>query len=350
MVNSCFSRPNSRSFAKEAKTRQKVIVSAGVALILWAASAAPFALAEPTQPMPASGTMVGPRIGKPVPAAAERSFERPTAVQDPLPTQPQSVQMAPKMVNIILEGKPVREHNLAALSQLIYGSYGPSDVVVFVSPVYFLSGDQSSAAKVMEFIDQHKGQIRVGVHLSGHRVLVENSGVSFRTGPTFWGYALDGDSCHDLCGIEVPLLSYTANEQNAIIKTAVKTLAKQLGEPIRHSLVEGGMFTKSLAARLLHSGITTDHTLAGKSPADYFEIRHFPLYNWLGRTGTLNRLARHPHHPRCVLALGKTPALAAGQTAQGCNIEPKPMSQAVQHLYHSEAFVLITSGATLLSH
>lgn len=347
MFDFCLNLIRSSSSAGKAAAMRALLLSASTALLHPATSA----LAEPS-PMTASGSLTGPKIGKPVEAdASEQQFEQPVSSQSLQPALPQTKPFVPKLVNIVLEGKPVRDHNLEALSQLIYGSYGPSEVAVFISPVYFLSGDQSSAAKLMDFIDQHKGQIRVGVHLSGHRTLVENSGVSFRTGPTFWGYALDGNNCHELCGIEVPLLGYTANEQDAIIKTAVKTLAQHLGHPIRDSLVEGGMFTKSLAARLLHSGITTDHTLAGKSPADYYDIRHFPLYSWLGRTGTLNRLARHSRHPRCALTLGTLAAKGKSQAAAGgCKVEANASRRVVQHIYHNEAFMLISSGATLLSH
>lgn len=259
------------------------------------------------------------------------------------PTSPTSTS-APKAgqppeVNIILEGKPLRDHNLDALRSIIASATRP--VQVFVSPSYFLSGNEAAAAQLVRFIEEHKSQIAVGVHLSAQRSLVEASGVRFRLGPTFWGYTLDSANCHALCGIEVPLLGYTPNEQNAIIKTAVQSLNENLGQKIRHSLIEGGYFTKSLAGRLLSHGITTDHTLSGKSPEDYYELRHYPLYGWLQKTGTLQRLARRAGYPRCVLNLIN--AHADG----GCMLEGHQHHAAV-HVYHGEAFLQSDSGTQLL--
>lgn len=246
-----------------------------------------------------------------------------------------------QQVSVILEGKPLQDHNLAAISRLIVSGEVES-VTVFVSPTYFLNGDQASVAKLTDFLLEHKGQIKVGVHLSAQRTLVENSGVSFRTGPTFWGYPLDVTDCHELCGIEVPLLGYTPKEQNAIIKTAVKTLKMNVGQAIRHSIIEGGFFTKSLAGRLRHNGIAVDHTLAGKTAADYYDIRHFPLYGWLEKSGTLSRINHRAS--RCVINLVHPEAVG------GCYDEQSPRGKLVTHIYHSEAFLLTSGGPLLLSH
>lgn len=239
---------------------------------------------------------------------------------------------------VILEGKALKDHNLKAIGQLLASA--DYEVTVFVSPTYFLSGDEATAAKLTDFLLEHKDQIKVGVHLSAQRILVENSGVSFRAAPTFWGYPLDVMDCHELCGIEVPLLGYSPKEQSAIIKTAVGTLKSHIGQPIRHSIIEGGLFTKSLAARLRHSGIAVDHTLAGKTAADFYDFRHFPLYSWLDKTGTLARVAERAS--TCVIQF------AHPQAVDGCRIDQQ--ADQVQHLYHSEAFLLTRGTSILLSH
>lgn len=256
----------------------------------------------------------------------------------PEPNQGPESRQEPRELLVILEGKPIKDHNLKAISQLV--ATEALTVTVFISPTYFLSGDEASAAKLSDFLSEHKGTVKVGVHLSGQRILVENSGVSFRAAPTFWGYPLDVMDCHELCGIEVPLLGYTPKEQNAIIKTAVKTLNAHIGQPIRHSIIEGGLFTKSVASRLRHNGIAVDHTLAGKSTKDFYDIRHFPLYSWLDKIGTLARVASPA--PSCVIHL----AQPSGE--DGCRSD-QPVT-AVEHLYHSEAFLLTRGASILLSH
>lgn len=269
-------------------------------------------------------------------APAAQAPLQPSAPQPPAP-QPQVPEtQAPKELLVILEGKPLKDHNLEAIGQLV--SSGRVQLTVFISPTYFLTGDQVSVAKLGDFLLAYKDQIKVGVHLSAQRTLVENSGVSFRAAPTFWGYPLDVMDCHELCGVEVPLIGYSPKEQNAIIKTAVGTLKAHLGQPIRHSIIEGGLFTKSVAARLRHNGIAVDHTLAGKTAADFYDIRHFPLYSWLEKIGTLARVASRA--TACVIQLS--------HPADGCRLD-QPVT-AVRQIYHSEAFLFTRGSSILLSH
>lgn len=281
-------------------------------------------------PVPAQGLSVR---GATPPAPTSKATQ---ATNAPPPEEPQPEEPQPEELLVILEGKPLKDHNLEAIGQLI--SSGRVQLTVFISPTYFLTGDQVSVAKLGDFLLEYKDQIKVGVHLSAQRTLVENSGVSFRAAPTFWGYPLNVMDCHELCGIEVPLIGYSPKEQNAIIKTAVATLKTHIGQPIRHSLIEGGLFTKSVAARLRHNGIAVDHTLAGKTAADFYDIRHFPLYTWLEKIGTLDRVATRA--ATCVIKLS--------HPADGCR-QGQPVT-AVRQIYHSEAFLLTRGASILLSH
>jgi len=160
----------------------------------------------------------------------------------------------------------------------------------FISPSYFTSEKSNLNQTMIRSIYLPGDQI--GLAIAPWKSIVKNSGVLFRSSPTFWGESIAQTNCDLDCGGEVPFSVYTDSEVKSIFKTALNIMEKQGFSSLKGMQVAGWMATPEILSAAEDFGIKYDFSMT--TPSLLAEnLRSFPIYSWVdnlwGKADILNQ-------------------------------------------------------------
>lgn len=217
-------------------------------------------------------------------AGCSASNEAPPATEASEITQEGRIQL---LVTVDWEGLELSDANLIAMRNF-RTRFPQVKLVQFLNAAYFTKIDadvdntKQRIASVLSPGDEH------GLHIHGWKRLVEASGVSFRSSPTFWGSPLRLEECDYDCGHEVPISAYSTDELRKVVKFSLDTLETNgFGRAV--SFRSGGwMATESVREAIKAEGMLYEESAV---PVHLLrpQIRFTPVHGWLGELwqGTL---------------------------------------------------------------
>lgn len=177
---------------------------------------------------------------------------------------------------VVFEGDFIKDHNLEYLSKLL-NSNREKEVIFFISPTYFIKKElEKSKNKLIDFFDQIKSfGLKIGVHISSQKKMIEFIDEPFLKNPTFWGYDLTEENCQTLCGIEVPISAYPNEIQEELIKKSIEIVSENLEMKVEYSYIEGNIVNKGILDILSNQKIMV-HFLDNYDEFLEVEYRHYP--------------------------------------------------------------------------
>ncbi len=173
------------------------------------------------------------------------------------------------------EGREMTETNLAAM--VAFRTKYPSiPIVHFLNAAYFTKPGADAVAVTALIRRVLRPMDELGLHIHGWKSLFEASGVTFRSGPTFWGTTLTAADCASDCGHEVPISLYTAEELQKVMAFSVKTLEAN-GFGHASSFRAGGWLAgETVRTALVLEHFAYDHSSV-PSPFLADELKGYPL-------------------------------------------------------------------------
>lgn len=183
------------------------------------------------------------------------------------------------MVTVDWEGRDLSEPNLRAIENL-RTRFPSLKLIHFLNAAYFTklganpTDTRTRISRALRSGDEH------GLHIHGWKRLVEASGVTFRSTPTFWGTDKLTNDCNSDCGHEVPISAYTEAELRKVIAfSSAKLAASGFTRPI--SFRAGGwMAAPHVRTALVKENFIYDHSAV---PSKYLqgEIGTLPVWDWV---------------------------------------------------------------------
>lgn len=185
------------------------------------------------------------------------------------------------VVSVDWEGDDLIESNLVSIRDFRQ-DYPTIPMQHFLNAAYFTKAganpSQTSALmhSVLLPIDEE------GLHIHAWRSLVQASGVTFRTGPSFVAEAVDLRNCLADCGNDVMLTAYSESELRKIIKFSLDTLEKQGFDRARSFRAGGWIANRKVLRALAAEGITLD---SSATYSEYLKEQwgNYNLYPIVGR-------------------------------------------------------------------
>lgn len=184
------------------------------------------------------------------------------------------------LVTVDWEGESLQAENIQAMHD--FRTQMPSvRMVQFLNAAYFTKPGANAAdvkAKIHQAILPTDER---GLHIHGWKRLVEASGVTFRSKPSFWGpqYPVQGDCSFD-CGHEIAISAYTEPEMENIVRFSIdKLYANGLGRA-KSFRAGGWMANENVRQAIAHEGITWDSSAV---PSTFLagELHGLPLLDWV---------------------------------------------------------------------
>ena len=220
-------------------------------------------------------------VGSPVPPSLAE--EKSAASESRPASRTSDTQVTDDVGRIVLsvhwEGRDLTDSNLTALAEL-RAQFPDFPMIHFISPAYFLRSPAEALAARQKIRTVMRSQDQVGLALGGWKSLVTKSGAIFRSGPTFWGYALRPQDCETDCGQDIPVHIYPETELDKIMQTAVKTLEEHgFGRP-KGMAVTGWVASPQVLEAAVRAGITYDFSSVSTQPLSK-TIGRYPLHYWV---------------------------------------------------------------------
>lgn len=228
----------------------------------------------------ATGAFVG-LLGSPVPPglAEEKAPVLAPAASIPNLEAPISDDDGRIVLSVHWEGRDLTDANLTALAE-IRAEFPDFPMIHFISPAYFLRSPAEALAARQKIRTVMRSQDQVGLALGGWKSLVTKAGAIFRSGPTFWGYALRPQDCELDCGQDIPVHIYPETELDKIMVTALKTLEEHgFGRP-KGLAVTGWVASPQVLEAAARAGIAYDFSSVATQPLEK-TIGHYPLLYWV---------------------------------------------------------------------
>ena len=198
------------------------------------------------------------------------------------------------MVSLIWEGDHLLNHNLAAIDKF-RKKFPNLRLTQLISPSYFTKPGVNLEA-TSKLIKQHiKPQDDVGIYLQPWKSLVEDAGVIFRNGPTYWGNTILKSECNFDCGREIPLSVYHPDDIDRIVQHAKKLIVQNgLGSP--KIFAAGGWLSsqeimESIAKQGFHFDVSAIPPFIVKR-----RLEEYPIYRWLNHRWHYMTPITQPHY------------------------------------------------------
>ena len=184
------------------------------------------------------------------------------------------------LVTVDWEGRDLRDDNLRAMENL-HARFPDVKLVHFLNAAYFTKqGADADATKAQMARVIAPGDER-GLHIHGWKRLFEASGVTFKSGPTFWGTTLGPEECTSDCGHEVPISLYSADELRRVVRFSVDKLDANGFGRAKSFRCGGWMAKDSVREAIRAEGIRYEQSAV---PTAFLapKLAPYPLHGWLG--------------------------------------------------------------------
>jgi hypothetical protein len=184
------------------------------------------------------------------------------------------------LVTVDWEGRDLTDDNLHAMQDL-HAKFPQVKVVNFLNAAYYTKAGAQKADVSSKIASAIGPSDEKGLHIHGWKSLFEASGVTFKSGPTFWGTTLTPQECLLDCGHEVPISEYTTDDLRKVVKFSLDTL-EQNGFGRAKSFRTGGWMAKqSVRDAVAAEGITAEQSAV---PVEFLKgkLGDYPVYSWLG--------------------------------------------------------------------
>lgn len=185
------------------------------------------------------------------------------------------------LVTVDWEGRDLREDNVRAMENL-NARFPQVKIIHFLNAGYYTK----QGAVVSDVTARVNRAIKPGdekaLHIHGWKRLFEASGVTFRSGPTFWGTTLDarGRECMSDCGHEVPISVYTTEELRKVVKFSLDTLEDNGFGRAKSFRCGGWMAKPAVRDAIAAEGLKYEHSAV---PTVFLapKLANQPVYGWL---------------------------------------------------------------------
>ncbi len=197
------------------------------------------------------------------------------------------------LVTVDWEGDDLLDTNLRAMEDF-RAKYPDVRIVHFLNAAYYSKRGANPTTVTNSIRRVLKPGDELGLHIHGWKRLFEASGVTFRSGPTFWGTTLTAADCTRDCGHEVPISLYTAAELDKVMAFSVDTLAAH-GFGRATSFRAGGWLAgETVRTALGDQGFLFDHSAV---PSGFLagELRGDPLLDWVKGLWTGTTASAQPY-------------------------------------------------------
>lgn len=185
------------------------------------------------------------------------------------------------LVTVDWEGRDLRDANLDAMKNL-HARFPQVKIVHFLNAAYFTKPNADAADTRTKIASVIAPGDERGLHVHGWKRLFEASGVSFKSGPTFWNTTVRPSECVEDCGHEVPISLYSTDELRKVVRFSKDTLAEQgLGGAQMTSFRCGGWMAKdSVREAIAAEGFKYDESAV---PTDFLapKLQSYELHDWL---------------------------------------------------------------------
>lgn len=183
------------------------------------------------------------------------------------------------LVTVDWEGRDLRDDNIAAMKDL-HAKFPQVKVVHFLNAAYFTKSDSDAAAAKAEIASAIAPGDEKALHIHGWKRLFEASGVSFISGPTFWGTTLKPNECFYDCGHEVPLSNYSVEDLRKVVRFSLDTLETQGFGRAKSFRCGGWMAKENVREAIAAEGLTYEESAV---PAEFLapKLRQYPIQGWL---------------------------------------------------------------------
>ncbi len=183
------------------------------------------------------------------------------------------------LVTVDWEGRDLRDANLSAMRAL-HVRFPQVKIVHFLNAAYFTKRGVDVEDTEARIASTLAPEDEKGLHIHGWKRLFEASGVTFKTGPTFWGTTLRPTECEGDCGHEVPISLYSAPELRKVVKFSVDTLEAH-GFGRAKSFRSGGWMAKeNVREAIAAEGFLYEESAV---PSAFLapKLSSYPLHGWV---------------------------------------------------------------------
>lgn len=181
------------------------------------------------------------------------------------------------IVSVDWEGRTLETSNLQAIKEFIR-EFPHLRLLHFLNAAYYTKPDANESHITEKIKNVLRKGDELGLHIHAWKTLMEQSGVPFREGPTFWGYPV-GDCLYD-CGNAVALFAYTKEELRKVVRFSINKLHEQgLGRAT--SFRAGGWVApRKVLEALVEEGMTLDSSAVPPFLLKD-EMNEAPLGEWI---------------------------------------------------------------------
>lgn len=183
------------------------------------------------------------------------------------------------LVTVDWEGRELDDRNITAMKEL-HRKFPQVKIVHFLNAAYFTKSDSDARAVKDEMNSAIAPGDEKALHIHGWKRLFEAAGVTFNSGPTFWGTQIREQECFYDCGHEVPLSNYSVADLRKVIKFSLDTLEEQ-GFGRAESFRCGGWMAKEYVREAVAAeGLKYEESAV---PTDFLapKLRQYPVHGWL---------------------------------------------------------------------
>jgi hypothetical protein len=183
------------------------------------------------------------------------------------------------LVTVDWEGRDLDDRNIAAMKEL-HRKFPQVKIVHFLNAAYFTKRDSDSRAVKDEMNSAIAPGDEKALHIHGWKRLFEAAGVTFNSGPTFWGTQIREQDCFYDCGHEVPLSNYSVGDLRKVIKFSLDKLEEQGFGRAKSFRCGGWMAKENVREAVAAEGLTYEQSSV---PTEFLapKLRDYPVYDWL---------------------------------------------------------------------
>jgi len=188
------------------------------------------------------------------------------------------------LVTVDWEGRDLKDDNIAAMKDL-HAKFPQVKIVHFLNAAYFTKSDADARAVKDEMMSAIAPQDEKALHIHGWKRLFEAAGVTFNSGPTFWGTQIKEQDCFYDCGHEVPLSNYSVGDLRKVIKFSLDKLESQGFGRAKSFRCGGWLAKENVREAVAAEGLKYEESAV---PTDFLKpkLGGYPVYGWLSEVWT----------------------------------------------------------------
>jgi hypothetical protein len=183
------------------------------------------------------------------------------------------------LVTVDWEGRDLDDRNIAAMKEL-HRKFPQVKIVHFLNAAYFTKSDADARAVKEEIASAIAPGDEKALHIHGWKRLFEAAGVTFNSGPTFWGPTIRQQDCFYDCGHEVPLSNYSVSDLRKVIKFSLDKLEEQGFGRAQSFRCGGWMAKENVREAVAAEGLKYEESAV---PAYFLsaKLKDYPVHGWL---------------------------------------------------------------------